>query len=108
MMNFTISETKNLTSPDGQDLYEKIIIANDILGFLAFLATGTASLLILSYLYNVSLAKEGLLLYLYRDFVIILISLRALWASFWLLKYLDKSIINKFPTKLLPLAFYDF
>ena len=105
-MNLTISDAKNSTSPGEQDLYENIILANDILGFLAFLATGTASLLILSYLYNVSLAKEGLLLYLYRDFVIILVSLRALWASFWLLKYLDKSIINKFPTKLLVFCLY--
>ena len=103
----TSSTNFNFSSlSDGSDVYEKIILANDVLGFVAFLATGTVSLLVLVYLFNVSLAKEGLLLYLYRDFVIILISLRALWSVKWILNHLDKSTINKFPIKLLVFCLY--
>ena len=105
-MNLPTSNFSDITSSDEQGLYQKIILANDVLGFLAFLATATTSVLILSYLYNVSLAKEGLLLYLYRDFVTILISLRAFWAIKWLLNHLEKSSINKFPTKLLMFCLY--
>ena len=105
-MNTSTTNLGNTISSDEQGLYEKIILANDVFGFLAFLATGTTSVLILSYLHNVSLAKEGLILYLYRDFVTILITLRALWAIKWLLNHLEKSSIKKFPTKLLMFCLY--
>ena len=106
IMNASSTNSSFSSLSDGSDVYEKFILANDVLGFVAFLATGTVSLLVLVYLYNVSLAKEGLLLYLYRDFVIILISLRALWSVKWVLNHLDKSTINKFPIKLLAFCLY--
>ena len=106
IMNNTNPNSSFVSLSDEWDVYEKIILANDFLGFVAFLATGTVSLLVLVYLYNVSLAKEGLLLYLYRDFVIILISLRALWSVKWVLNHLDKSTVNNFPIKLLAFCLY--
>ena len=88
-------------------MYIQIILTNDILGILAFLITATTSASVLSYLNNVSLDKKCLLLYLYKDFVTIFVSLRFFWAIKVILSNLDEAESSDTQAKILVFFLYS-
>ena len=81
-------------------MYFELVLGNDILGILAFFTTVITSATLFSYLNNVSLAKNCLLLYLYKDFLIILILLRFVWVIKVIVSYFDVHTENHVSEKI--------
>ena len=88
-------------------MYFELVLGNDILGILAFLTTVITSATLFTYLNNVSLAKKCLLLYLYKDFLIILISLRFVWVIKVILSYLDVHTENHVSEKIVVFCLFS-
>ena len=88
-------------------MYFELVLGNDILGILAFFTTAITSATLLSYLNNVSLAKKCLLLYLYKDFLIVLISLRLVWVIKVILSYLDVNTENHVTEKVVVFCLFS-
>ena len=88
-------------------MYFELVLGNDILGILAFFTTAITSATLLSYLNNVSLDKKCLLLYLYKDFLIILISLRLVWLIKVIVSYLDVHTENHVSEKIVVFCLFS-
>ena len=84
------------SNPDeGWYIYHIWSKINDILAIIAFIALGSASVLILSYLNGVSLSKRCLILYLYKDMVSSILLFRTFVTMQTLLSYLNEEGTNK-------------
>ena len=83
------------TNPD-EGLYIDYILSkiNDILGLTGFIAFGSASVLTLSYLNDVSLSKRCLILYLYKDMISSITLVRIFVTIEALLNYLNEEGTN--------------
>ena len=73
-----------------------IEITHDIMVSISFLSCGAMSSLILSYLNSVSLDKECLLLYLYKDFIKAIFWNRSIWMFEVILRLIEETERNHF------------